>query len=83
MAHFYGTLQGNRGKGTRCGGNSSGMVTYCASWQGAVRCSAYVNLDGVDCVVVTLTQWQNAGASPPIVLYDGPIDGSGYKEQGK
>ena len=43
MAHFYGTLQGARGKGTRTGNKSSGMVTECASWTGAVRCRAFYN----------------------------------------
>ena len=37
MSHFYGTLQGNRGEATRCGTKNSGLVTYAASWSGAIR----------------------------------------------
>ena len=80
MSHFYGTVKGNRGEATRMGTKESRLTTYCASWSGAARCCAYVNSEGVDCVHVELTQWHNAGASPAILLYDGPIDGSGYKK---
>jgi len=71
MAHFYGTLQGNSAKASRCGTKSSGMETYCASWQGAVRCMAYGRSDGVDCVLVEKVRWEGAGENQ--VLYDGPI----------
>ena len=37
MSHFYGTLQGSRGETTRCGTKKSGLVTYAASWSGAIR----------------------------------------------
>lgn len=37
MAHFYGTLQGNRGEASRLGTKDSGITTYAASWEGAVR----------------------------------------------
>lgn len=36
MSHFYGTLNGARGEATRCGSKASGLVTYAASWDGAV-----------------------------------------------
>jgi len=71
MSHFYGTIQGNRGEATRGGSKASGMTTYCASWKGAIRCEAYINDEGVDCVEVTKTQWQGYGENK--VLYDGPI----------
>lgn len=71
MSHFYGTLQGNRGEATRCGTKSSRMETYCASWDGAIRCCAYVNPEGVDCVRVEMTTWHGAGEN--VLLYDGPI----------
>jgi len=73
MSHFYGTVQGNRGEASRGGSKDSGMETYCASWSGAVRCSAYINSDGVDCVLVELTSWHGCGVNK--LLYDGPIGG--------
>lgn len=73
MSHFYGKIQGMRGEATRTGSKSSGMVTYCASWKGAVRCEAYVNEAGVDYVLVSKVPWQGAGEQE--TLYDGPIGG--------
>jgi len=37
MAHFYGTLQGNRGEATRMGTKNSGVDTVAASWRGCIR----------------------------------------------
>ena len=37
MSHFYGVLGGSRGEATRCGTKKSGLVTYAASWDGAIR----------------------------------------------
>ena len=71
MSHFYGTLQGNRGRATRCGSKKSGMQTYCASWDGAIVCSTYINEKGEDCVKVEKTTWQGQGENK--VLYDGLI----------
>ena len=71
MSHFYGTLQGSRGRATRCGSAKSGLETYCASWQGAIRCFAYVNEKGEDCVRVEKTTWQGKGENK--LLYNGVI----------
>lgn len=75
MAHFYGSIKGQRGEAPRLGTKASGMETYCASWAGAVRCSAYLAEDGEDHVRVHLTPWRGAGAD--VLLYDGPISGVG------
>ena len=72
MSYFYGTLQGNRGEATRCGSKDSGMVTYCASWKGAVRCEAWEQ-EGVDMVRVELVPWHGIGGHRE--LYTGPISG--------
>jgi hypothetical protein len=72
MAHFYGTLQGNRGKATRCGTRASGVTTVAASYSGAVRCETYVNSVGRDCVRVNLVPWLGCGVTQ--ALYDGPLD---------
>ena len=70
MSHFYGTVQGNRGEGTRCGTKDSGMTTYTASWDGAIRCTTYVK-NNVDWVLVEKTKWQGVGEHK--ILYHGPI----------
>lgn len=62
MSHFYGTVQGNRGEGTRAGHKNSGLETYAASYRGAI----YVRLDhdeatGKDRFTVSQTIWQGAG----------------------
>lgn len=36
MSHFYGTVQGSRGKATRQGGKSSGIRTNTACWAGTI-----------------------------------------------
>lgn len=41
MAHFYGTIRGQRGEASRLGGKASGLTTYAASWQGAVPGELY------------------------------------------
>ena len=80
MARFYGTATGKaRTRATRLGSKNSGMVTQCASWSGAVRCTAYVDQDGVDCVEVALIRWGGFGTNR--ILYDGSI--SGQKEKAK
>lgn len=71
MAHFYGTVQGNRGEASRTGSKNSGMGTYCASWNGAIRCFAYINNEGIDCVRVEKTLWHGEGEYK--LLYDGEI----------
>ena len=71
MSHFYGTTKGNRGEATRTGSKQSGMETYCASWQGAIRCFAYVDKEGNDCVRVEKTTWRGEGENK--ILYEGVI----------
>jgi hypothetical protein len=72
MSHFYGTVQGNRGKGTRGGSKESGMTTYCASWEGAVMCQAWHDKGSkMDMVRVEKVPWHGAGENK--TLYIGPI----------
>ena len=72
MAHFYGTAQGNRGEATKGGSKDSGMETYCASWEGAIRCSAWYDEDEEkDMVRVEKVRWKGAGQNR--LLYEGPI----------
>jgi hypothetical protein len=58
MAHFYGTLKGNRGEATRMGSRESGVTTYAAGWKGAIRVTVFQE-DGVDKYYVALEPWQN------------------------
>ena len=75
MAHFYGTLQGNRGEASRLGTKSSGLDVVAASWEGAVRVSvSYDEQSGKDVVYVSLTPWHGSGINK--TLYSGPIGGA-------
>lgn len=74
MAHFYGTLRGQRGQASRLGGKGSGLETYAASWEGAVLVRLWVDeVKGVDMCLVTLTPHKGVGTSK--VLYEGPVSG--------
>jgi hypothetical protein len=74
MARFYGMMRGSGGKVTRVGTKVSGLVGHMAGHQGAVCVTVYDH-DGEDWVKVELTMWQDVGAYPAILLYEGPIDG--------
>jgi len=74
MSHFYGTLRGSGQEVSRTGGKESGVVTYAASWKGAVRCLAYIDeKTGQDWVTVALVPWRGEGSLR--TLYAGPISG--------
>ena len=74
MSHFYGVLQGSRGRATRCGTKQSEMDTTAASWEGAVSVRLYHNAEeGRDYALVELTKWHGAGSNRE--LYRGPVDG--------
>jgi hypothetical protein len=78
MAHFYATIEGNRGQVSRMGTANSGIISYTASWEGSVRVQLRHNPDtGVDEALVSLEPWQGRGTSR--VLYDGPVGGGGVK----
>ncbi len=71
MSHFYGTVNGQaKGTATRQGTKKSGLVTFCASYCGAVRCTAYC-LNKIDYIRVEKTTWKGIGEYQ--LLYDGPI----------
>lgn len=70
MAHFYGTVQGNRGDAARMGSIHSGFSAVAASFQGAVDVHLY-HVDGVDKARIRLKPWQGAGVER--TLYDGPV----------
>jgi len=73
MSQFYGTVSGQaRTNAIRRGSKNSGITTYTAGWNGAIRCSTYVK-DEVDYVRVELTSWQNSGGHTKLI-YDDPLD---------
>lgn len=79
MSHFYGTLKGNRGEATRGGSKKSGIVSYTASWKGAVRVNLFFNeITGQDEANVSLVPWHGTGTIRP--LYHGPVSGEETRE---
>ena len=78
MAHFRGTIQGQRGSASRLGSAKSGLHARLGSWQGGIVASLYEYTDpnGTtrDCVRIAFCQWDN-GAVSDRELYDGPIAG--------
>ena len=73
MAHFYGTISGQRGPGaSRLGSKASGLAVTAASWQGAV-CVQLYEREGIDYARVYLKPWHDNGSNRE--LYDGPVSG--------
>lgn len=78
MCEFYGTLNGSRGKATRCGTKQSGIETIAASWRGAVKVRVWKDKSGVDMCRVDFIKWQGAGTD--LNIYVGPVDGKTFKQ---
>ncbi len=76
MAHFYGTLSGNRGDASRLGTADSGLRVTACSWEGAVHVRLYMQ-DGKDYAHVKLAQHHGHGTNQ--TLYDGPVAGMPVK----
>ena len=74
MAHFWGSIKGNRGEASRLGTKNSGLHSVTASWQGAVE--TYISYDtetGKDIASVFLIPWYGKGTRQ--TLYVGPVGG--------
>lgn len=80
MAHFIGTITGERGPVLRLGSASSGLVTNAASYGGAVETKLYV-YEGLDYARVALVPHHGVGTYR--VLYDGPVSGGPVVAAGK
>lgn len=61
MSHFYGVLNGNRGRATRQGTKQSGLKTIAASWKGCITMELYIDEQGRDCFVVRQDTWHSVG----------------------
>lgn len=75
MAHFLGTIQGNRGEASRLGTKSSGLHAQIGSWEGGITVNLYYDeFSSRDMVDISFRQWVNgAGINKPI--YSGPVSG--------
>lgn len=78
MAHFLGTVRGNRGEASRLGSAASGLHVRAASWQGAVDVELYTR-DGIDYTRVSLSQHHGHGIRH--TLYDAPVDGRVFQTE--
>ena len=77
MAHFYGSVKGNRGEVSRCGSKNSGYTSHAASWEGAVVVNLFFNEEAQeDWAEVCLTKHKNKGRN--ITLYFGPVSGHDF-----
>lgn len=75
MSHFYGTLQGSRGRATRCGTKNSELETTAASWEGCVKVRLYHDPEtDTDMAEVWLDRWHGSGTREE--LWSGPVKGS-------
>ena len=62
MAHFYGTLTGNRGETTRCGTSSSGLLAKASGWD--IGGKVFItNNNNIDLVEFSVTKGSNKPTS--------------------
>lgn len=74
MAHFFGSVKGQRGEASRLGSKRSDLQTTSASWQGSVDVRLYYDAEtGRDMAHVTLQPWRGSGEHRE--LYHGPVSG--------
>lgn len=59
MSHFYASIQGNKGRATRCGSKSSGMLAHIRGWDIGVYVELKVNERGQDEIELYLTGGSN------------------------
>lgn len=77
MAHFYGSVLGNRGAATRLGGKSSGLDTEAAGWKGCIHTHIYHDdATGKDMYRVVLKPWSNSGGETREIA-SGVLDANG------
>jgi hypothetical protein len=81
MAHFLGSVQGNRSEASRLGSKNSGLHIISASWQGAVEVYLSHDETGKDIASVFLIPWRGHGVSQ--TLYVGPVGGGENKAEGQ
>ncbi len=67
MAHFYSTIQGNRGEASRLGSAKSGMIVNCSGWNSEIKINASV-IDGKDQFKVYKTSG-SGNLEPDVLIY--------------
>lgn len=69
MSHFYGVLEGSRGKATRGGNKRSGFKSTAASWEGCITVELeHDDGTGEDRYIIHQKPWQGKGVSQTIVV---------------
>lgn len=62
MSHFYGEVHGKAPTaGIRQGDEESGITTYAASWEGAIKVTLFVDEKGRDCYHISHATWHGKG----------------------
>lgn len=74
MAHFRGTIKGQRGEASRLGGKNSGITANINGWDAGVRVVAFER-NGVDCFDVYQTGGSNGGFT---TVYLGQVVGGKF-----
>ena len=59
MAHFRGTVQGNRAEASRLGTKNSGLVVTANGWEIGVDVRLGINKEGEDFVDITVNRGSN------------------------
>lgn len=62
MAHFYGSIQGQRGEATRLGSKNSGLTAITAGWTGAISVTLS-HRDGKDVATIYRQPHKSSGGN--------------------
>lgn len=66
MAHFYGSMRGNKGEVTRAGSKSSGLGAHIRGWNFGARININEK-EGQDVVRIVLTSGSNGNAGERLI----------------
>jgi hypothetical protein len=70
MAHFYASIQGNRGEATRCGSKTSGLTSTVSGWDIGVEVTLEYDANlGTDIVHIYATEGSNGCSRKRILSY--------------
>ena len=67
MAHFYASIQGNRGEVTRLGTKNSGIVAHIRGWNIGVFVSIN-HVNGEDVIVINKTGGSNSSLNNELLV---------------
>ena len=69
MSHFYGDLQGSRGKVTRCGTKNSGIDSHTRGWDVGIEVIG-IHQGGKDVFYIYATKGSNSNERVGIAVVD-------------